>query len=301
MVASICSEPSFELRSWEIGLALEGIISLMSPATPLLLSSPSSSSSEATVLTNQDTSKIFTALYHILINIARFRQEELLSQIPVFTSILQSCFHGFKSLHGSIAKRQQGVESLLKSPFMLLSAGTIPDSCGPHVGAVASPVTKAKNESGPTTQSTTERIPIIGDPLPVECAENFARLLTTLGSKPVTTYNNSSSSSNTIDLPSTTTTTGNSASFSITTDASKAFGKHIPYLLMEYFTIQSSVTASIRQQPLRNALLPGLYALMNLCTDYERDLMMSGLDNTGKVLLKGLYADYLKYHKYTGR
>lgn len=303
MVASICSEPSFELRSWEIGLALEGIISLMSPATPLLLSPPSTSSSEATVLTNQDTSKIFTALYHVLINIARFRQEELLSQIPVFTSILQSCFHGFKSLHGSIAKRQQGVESLLKSPFMLLSAGAIPASSGPHVDAVATPVTKAKNESAPTTQSTTERIPIIGDPLPVECAENFARLLTTLGSKPVTTYNNSSSSSNAIDLPSTTTTTttGNSASFSITTDASKAFGKHIPYLLMEYFTIQSSVTASIRQQSLRNALLPGLYALMNLCTDYERELMMCGLDNTGKVLLKGLYADYLKYHKYTGR
>ncbi|KAG9068252.1 rRNA primary transcript metabolism protein [Linnemannia hyalina] len=301
MVASICSEPSFELRSWEIGLALDGIISLMSPATPLLLSPPSSSSSEATVLTNQDTSKIFTALYHVLINIARFRQEELLSQIPVFTSILQSCFHGFKSLHGSIAKRQQGVESLLKSPFMLLSAGVIPASSGPHVDAVATPVAKTKNESAPTTQSTTERIPIIGDPLPVECAENFARLLTTLGSKPVTTYNNSSSSSNTIDLPSTATTTGNSASFSITTDASKAFGKHIPYLLMEYFTIQSSVTASIRLQPLRNALLPGLYALMNLCTDYERELMMSGLDNTGKVLLKGLYTDYLKYHKYTGR
>lgn len=300
MVASICSEPSFELRSWEIGLALEGIIALMSPATPLLLSPPSSSSSEATVLTNQDTSKIFTALYHVLINIARFRQEELLSQIPVFTSILQSCFHGFKSLHGSIAKRQQGVESLLRSPFMLLSAGAIPASSGPHVDAVATPVAMVKNESAPTTLSTTERIPIIGDPLPVECAENFARLLTTLGSKPVTTYNNSSSSSNTIDLPSTT-TTGNSASFSITTDASKAFGKHIPYLLMEYFTIQSSVTASIRQQSLRNALLPGLYALMNLCTDYERELMMSGLDNTGKVLLKGLYADYLKYHKYTGR
>ncbi|KAF8940055.1 hypothetical protein BGZ47_007901 [Haplosporangium gracile] len=302
MVASICCEPSFELRSWEIGLALEGIISLMSPATPLLLSPPSS---EVAVLTNQDTSKIFTALYHVLINIARFRQEELLSQIPVFTSILQGCFHGFKSLHGSIAKRQQGVESLLKSPFMLLSAGAVPASSAAYLDTTASVgAAKAKKESVPkTTTSTTERVPIIGDPLPVECAENFSRLLTTLGSKPVTTYNNSSNS-NSIDIPSSTTPTtgtGSSSSFSITTDASKAFGKHIPYLLMEYFTIQSSVTASIRQQPLRNALLPGLYALMNLCTDYERELMMSGLDNTGKVLLKGLYADYLKYHKYTGR
>ncbi|KAG0294484.1 hypothetical protein BGZ96_001079 [Linnemannia gamsii] len=305
MVASICCEPSFELRSWEIGLALEGVISLMSPATPLLLSPPtttssSSSSLESVALTNQDTSKIFTALYHVLINIARFRQEELLSQIPVFTSILQGCFHGFKSLHGSIAKRQQGVESLLKSPFMLLSAGATPLSVvhGDTVAAAPAANTKKESASTPAANTTADRVPIIGDPLPVECAENFARLLTTLGSKPVTTYNNSSSNNNSIDLPSTTPTTGNS---SITTDASKAFGKHIPYLLMEYFTIQSSVTASIRQQPLRNALLPGLYALMNLCTDYERELMMSGLDNTGKVLLKGLYTDYLKYHKYTGR
>ncbi|KAK3831955.1 MAG: Urb2/Npa2 family-domain-containing protein [Linnemannia gamsii] len=313
MVASICSEPSFELRSWEIGLALEGVTSLMSPATPLLLSPPSASSSSKTddadvaVLTNQDTSKIFTALYHVLNNIARFRQEELLSQIPVFTTILQGCFHGFKSLHGSIAKRQKGVESLLKSPFMLLSAGALPQQ-QQHVASVVSldsSATKAHTESVPKSTSTTttnERVPIIGDPLPVECAENFARLLTSLGSKAVTSYNNSSNNNNAIDQPSTTTaSTGAPATFSITTDASKAFGKHVPYLLMEYFTIQSSITASIRQQPLRNAMLPGLYALMNLCSDYERELMMSGLDNTGKTLLKGLHADYLKYHKYTGR
>ncbi|KAF9130028.1 hypothetical protein BGW39_003552 [Mortierella sp. 14UC] len=309
MVANICSESFIELRSWEVGLALECVISLMSPATPLLLSPPSSTSYPKShdmkaVLTNQDTSKIFTAMYHVLINIARFRQEELLSQIPVFTTILQGCFHGFKSLHGSIAKRQQGVESLLKSPFMLLSAGALPQQQhGASVASVGAAHPKAHTESTPKTASAAnEHVPIIGDALPVECAENFARLLTALGSKAVATYNNSSNN-NSIDLPSTPTTGPNSSSatFSITTDTSKAFGKHVPYLLMEYFAIQSSVTASIRQQPLRNALLPGLYSLMNLCSDYERELMMSGLDNTGKTLLKGLYADYLKYHKYTGR
>ncbi|KAF9907729.1 hypothetical protein EC991_010676 [Linnemannia zychae] len=309
MVASICSESFIELRSWEVGLALDCVTSLMSPATPLLLSPPSSSTSTSQdteiVLTNQDTSKIFTALYHVLINIARFRQEELLSQIPVFTTILQGCFHGFKSLHGSIAKRQQGVESLLKSPFMLLSAGALLQQ---QHGASAAPMesahTKAHATSAPKSVSATnERVPIIGDALPVECAENFARLLTALGSKAVTTYNNSNN--NSIDLPSANTTSAgpnsSSATFSITTDTSKAFGKHVPYILMEYFTIQSSVTASIRQLSLRNALLPGLYSLMNMCSDYERELMMGGLDNTGKTLLKGLYADYLKYHKYTGR
>ncbi|KAG0339937.1 hypothetical protein BG000_001022 [Podila horticola] len=266
MMAGICSETSFELRSWEIGLVLEGITSLMSPATPLLSPSPFGSEVSFNGLTNQDTAKIFIALYHVLINIARFRQEELTTLIPVFTAILQGMFHGFKSLHASIAKKQQGVESLIKSPFMLLSAGALP-------------------ESGATGSS------VVGDPLPVECAENFARLLTALGSKGVSHTAGSSGNQESSG--------GNS--FAITTDASKAFGKHAPYILMEYFTIQSSVAASISQQSLRNALVPGLYSLLNLCSDWEREMMMVGLDNTGKTLLKGLYADYLKYHKYTGR
>ncbi|KAF9421925.1 hypothetical protein BGZ94_008714 [Podila epigama] len=278
IMAGLCSETSFGLRSWEIGLVLEGITSLMSPATPLL--SPSSKDlgldEKSTVrgLSNQETAKIFTALYHVLINIARFRQEELTTLIPVFTTILQGIFHGFKSLHGSIAKKQQGVESLIKSPFMLLSAGAI------H------PESQVTSAHGTSTA-------IVGDPLPVECAENFARLLTALGSKGVShssSHHNSNSES-----------VGGSHSFAITTDASKAFGKHAPYILMEYFTIQSSVAASVSQQGLRNALLPGLYALLNLCSDWEREMMLVGLDNTGKMLLKGLYADYLKYHKYTGR
>lgn len=239
IMSSVCSEPSFELRTWEIGLVLEGIVSLMSPTTPLLLDDPDSTSSGAPhALTNQDTTRIFTALYHVMINVARFRQEELVALIPLFTTILQGTLHGFKSLHGSIAKRQQGVETLVKSPFMLLSAGAI------------DPVTPGGTQSA------------IGDPLPVECAENFARLLTAMGS---------------------------------------TFGKHAPYILLEYLTIQCSVAASISQQSLRTALLPGLYALLDLCGDWEREMMMVGLDNTGKTLLKGLYADYLKYFKYTGR
>ncbi|KAG0198648.1 hypothetical protein BGX28_007911 [Mortierella sp. GBA30] len=287
IVAGICSESSFELRSWEIGLALESVVSLMSPATPLL--------STKSPLTNRDTGRIFTALYHVLINIARFRQEELTTLIPVFTSILQGIFHGFKSLHASIAKRQQGVESLVKSPFMLLSAGSIYPSAVEHG----------------SSKSAAAGSVVIGDPLSIDCAENFARLLTALGSKGVSSFGShgsgaQSAAEETAAASSTPSLSSSGAgssggSFAITTDASKAFGKHAPYILMEYFTIQSSVVASISQQSLRNALLPGLYALLNLCSDWEREMMMVGLDNTGKTLLKGLYADYLKYHKYTGR
>ncbi|CAO3568038.1 unnamed protein product [Mortierella alpina] len=285
IVAGICSESSFELRSWEIGLALETIVSLMSPATPLL-SSPTAS---AMALTNRDTSQIFTAVYHILINIARFRQEELTTLIPVFTAILQGMVHGFKSLHASIAKRQQGVEMLVKSPFMLLSAGSV------YPGAIG-------RESLGVVGSATG-VNMIGDPLPVECAENFSRLLTALGSKGVSSFSSHGGGNSATEETSASGGRGGGGGglFTITTDASKAFGKHAPYILMEYFAIQSSVVASISQQSLRSALLPGLYALLNLCSDWEREMMMVGLDNTGKTLLKGLYADYLKYHKYTGR
>ncbi|KAF9175454.1 hypothetical protein BGX21_002576 [Mortierella sp. AD011] len=301
IMAGVCSEPSFELRSWEIGLVLEGIISLMSPATPILLHGSKSASDPAIscALTNQDTSRIFTALYHVLINVARFRQEELTTLIPVFTTILQGIFHGFRSLHGSIAKRQQGVESLIKSPFMLLSAGSL----HPEIAQTAESSISKRSAISTKESSALSNFPI-GDPLPVECAENFARLLTALGSKGVNPSGSyGSNNSNAIDVPisSSESTSTSGGSFAIATDASKAFGKHAPYILMEYFTIQGSVIASISQQSLRNALLPGLYALLNLCSDWEREMMMVGLDNTGKTLLKGLYADYLKYHKYTGR
>lgn len=320
-MAGICSESSFELRSWEVGLVLEGITSLMSPATPLLhpVFGDLSPGETPVQLRNQDTTRIFTSLYHVLMNVTRFRQEELTSLIPVFMAILQGCFHGFKSLHRSIAKRQQGLESLVKSPFMLLSAGILAP-----VSSVANgdPLTNTAVASGEKAAIVEERhagvdklvtapapVPVtvvMGDPLPVECAENFSRLLTALGSKGVVSHHQQhqqqqqqqQQQENALNGTSSSTTTGFTT---VSADASKAFGKHAPYLLMEYFTIQCSVVASIRSLELRNALLPGLYGLLNLCSEWEREMMMVGLDNTGKTLLKGLYADYLKYHKYTGQ
>jgi len=321
LMAGICSESSFELRSWEVGLVLEGITSLMSPATPLLhpVFGDLSRGETPVQLRNQDTTRIFTSLYHVLMNVTRFRQEELTSLIPVFMAILQGCLHGFKSLHGSIAKRQQGLESLIKSPFMLLSAGVLTPVSTNAAGAPSSKTAVASGEKGAiagekhaavdklTTGPASVPVTVVmGDPLPVECAENFSRLLTALGSKGVVSHHQQyqlqqqqqqqQQQENALNGTSTA-----SGFTTVSADASKAFGKHAPYLLMEYFTIQCSVVASIRSLELRNALLPGLYGLLNLCSEWEREMMMVGLDNTGKTLLKGLYADYLKYHKYTGQ
>ncbi|GJJ72555.1 nucleolar pre-ribosomal-associated protein 2 [Entomortierella parvispora] len=317
LMAGICSESSFELRSWEVGLVLEGITSLMSPATPLLhpVFGDLSRGETPAQLRNQDTTRIFTSLYHVLMNVTRFRQEELTSLIPVFMAILQGCLHGFKSLHGSIAKRQQGLESLVKSPFMLLSAGVLAPVSAVATGVSLSKTVVASGEkaaiSGEKHAAIDKFAPapvtvVMGDPLPVECAENFSRLLTALGSKGVVSHHQQhqqqqqqqQQQENAVNGISSSTSSGFTT---VSADASKAFGKHAPYLLMEYFTIQCSVVASIRSLELRNALLPGLYGLLNLCSEWEREMMMVGLDNTGKTLLKGLYSDYLKYYKYTGQ
>ncbi|KAG0234857.1 hypothetical protein BGW42_006134 [Actinomortierella wolfii] len=357
LLAGVCSELAFELRPWEIGLILEAVTTLMSPATPLLLGSvvdvqsqpsqqPSSSkstaengnlkksdvaTSTATLpkqysavtaspsqphFTTNDAVRVFTGVYHILTHIARFRQEELVELIPIFTAILQAIFHGFKSIHPSIARKQQGIHALMASqnPFPLLTHRCLVNQQPAHAPVDEHPQRGNKsgnrkhNDTSPSLSSLTFSQQTFEEPLPVECAENFARLLTTLGTKAVMTSSYGGGGNTSMDLePPSTTADGTTAAAphhrvrQQPLDTSKAFSKHAPYLLTEYFKIQSSVVASISQLPLRQALLPGLYALMDLCSEWERELMMANLDATGKSLLKNLYSDYLKYHKYTGR
>ncbi|KAF9973043.1 hypothetical protein BGZ73_003753 [Actinomortierella ambigua] len=316
LLAGLCSELDFDLRPWEIGLVLEAITTLMSPATPLLVGTMITASSfssevagavqgqpqsEATTVlppcfTTKDAVRVFSGVYRVLTHIARFRQEALVELIPVFTAVLQAIFHGFKSIHPSIARKQQGMQSLMASqnPFPLLTHRCL--------------------ASHSTLSVSTQTIE---EPLPVECAESFARLLTLLGTKAVMA-NAGGGAGHPMELepPTTTNPDGTAGTMAQShqqqhhhshrgrqqpLDTSKAFSKHAPYLLTEYFKIQSSVVASISLLPLRQALLPGLYALMDLCSEWERELMMANLDATGKSLLKSLYSDYLKYHKYTGR
>lgn len=116
-------------------------------------------------------------------------------------------------------------------------------------------------------------------PLRESCAYNFARLLSALAQRSNTT------------APSSATATSSFA----------AFSKHAPYLLIEYLAIQTSPISSISRAPLKAALLPGLYTLLDLCSEHERDMVMANQNAAGKALLKGLYSDYVRYHKYTGR
>ncbi|RUS17322.1 Urb2/Npa2 family-domain-containing protein [Endogone sp. FLAS-F59071] len=119
-------------------------------------------------------------------------------------------------------------------------------------------------------------------PLRESCAYNFARLLSALAQRSNTTVSSSA------------TAVSAASSFA-------AFSKHAPYLLTEYLAIQTSPVSSISRAQLKAALLPGLYALLDLCSEHERDMVMANQDAAGKALLKGLYTDYVRYHKYTGR
>ena len=45
----------------------------------------------------------------------------------------------------------------------------------------------------------------------------------------------------------------------------------------------------------------GIFALLDVCSDHERDLMHGGLDEAGRLLLRDLVDQHTQFHKYTGR
>ncbi len=80
---------------------------------------------------------------------------------------------------------------------------------------------------------------------------------------------------------------------------SKAFIKHIPSLLSEYIYIQTN--NSILESKIRDVLKNGIYSLLDLCGQFERDMIMISLDFVGKSLFKSLWIEYNKDWKYVGR
>ncbi|CAI2184726.1 9675_t:CDS:10, partial [Funneliformis geosporum] len=79
----------------------------------------------------------------------------------------------------------------------------------------------------------------------------------------------------------------------------KAFIKHIPSLLSEYIYIQTS--NSLLESSIRDVLKNGIYSLLDLCGQFERDMIMVSLDLVGKSLFKSLWTEYNKDWKYVGR
>ncbi|KAF0685005.1 Aste57867_23034 [Aphanomyces stellatus] len=79
---------------------------------------------------------------------------------------------------------------------------------------------------------------------------------------------------------------------------SVSFRKHMVYLLAEFFYNHSNDTLS---HDVQQTLRPGIYALFDICSKYEKEQLYGTLDSTGKILLKSMDAHYKETHQYTGK
>ncbi|KAL1914911.1 uncharacterized protein VTP21DRAFT_7827 [Calcarisporiella thermophila] len=133
-----------------------------------------------------------------------------------------------------------------------------------------------------------------GKELPAACAANMARLLAVMTERPATLIIPTSGKRRLEEHEESHKGTSSPGMHE------KAFGKHVPYLLSEYLSLVHAPTATV-SAAVRQALQPGVYALLDVLGEHERDMLMAGLDAVGKAVLKSLYEDYTKHYKYTGR
>ena len=80
-----------------------------------------------------------------------------------------------------------------------------------------------------------------------------------------------------------------------TKKAKRIAGQYLQYLIMEYTqcTLQSSLAPDIKA-----AILPGLYAVLDVTSRETMRALNAGLDVSGKAVFKGLYNDYMKFGKW---
>ncbi|CAB4383050.1 unnamed protein product [Rhizophagus irregularis] len=181
--------------------------------------------------------ELFEEICYLLCDILMHRREQLYHTIPTFIFIIQTMFHCFKKTQKSFRANFKEVQQ--------------------------------KEYQGRYISWWEEHL---NNPLPIESAKIFSRLLTTIS------YSKKSNKSN----------------FN-----NKAFVKHIPSLLSEYIYIQTK--NNILEANIRDTLKNGTYSLLDLCGQFERDMIMVNLDVVGKNLFKNLWIDYNKEWKYVGR
>lgn len=74
--------------------------------------------------------------------------------------------------------------------------------------------------------------------------------------------------------------------------------KHVVYLMMTYLL---GVTRDHLAVSLQQKLRPGIFALMDICSLFEKEQLYAALDSTGKSLLKTLDTTYKLTHRYVGK
>ncbi|TDH72938.1 uncharacterized protein CCR75_008520 [Bremia lactucae] len=74
--------------------------------------------------------------------------------------------------------------------------------------------------------------------------------------------------------------------------------KHVVYLLMAYFVGVTRDKLAVRYQ---QKLRPGVFALFDVCSSYEKEQLFGALDSTGKSVFKALDTNYKLTHRYVGK
>ncbi|KAL4151409.1 hypothetical protein PRNP1_008354 [Phytophthora ramorum] len=74
--------------------------------------------------------------------------------------------------------------------------------------------------------------------------------------------------------------------------------KHVVYLLMTFLVGVTRDKLAVRYQ---QKLRPGVFALLDVCSPYEKEQLFGALDSTGKSLLKTLDTNYKLTHRYVGK
>ncbi|KAI8368318.1 Urb2/Npa2 family-domain-containing protein [Radiomyces spectabilis] len=164
------------------------------------------------------------------------------------------------------------------TPYMALLQSLLHCFKSTHMALVSN---KSKKKSGDTQESMRHArvIPLLFEyaPLDESSAHIYSRTLKTIPRK-----SDKTTKSNTQTIY-------------------RSLSKHMPYLLLEYFTIQTNVTMSISRPEIKAALVSGLYDIMDMCNENDRTLIMTCLNAPGKTLFKTFYTNWKEDHKYTGQ
>lgn len=80
-----------------------------------------------------------------------------------------------------------------------------------------------------------------------------------------------------------------------TKKAKRVAGQYLQYLIMEY--AQCSLRGALAPE-VKAALLPGLYAALDVMSRETMRALNAGLDVSGRAVFKGLYDDYVKFGKW---
>ncbi|KAJ3081032.1 hypothetical protein HK102_002628, partial [Quaeritorhiza haematococci] len=268
----------------------------------------------------EEASNLFDSVCRLLLAVLRHRREPVLACIPLLMGPTLHSNHDDDTAAGAVAPSI--VNHYQQQPFALISCRS---------------------------------------PLPASCAESFSRVLQGIGQKGLVVVGGGSGAGGAPGLEGegtssnvgTSTPGGGDAAVTAATARTSAmikpFAKHVIYPIAEYISIQlsqrpiastddfASAKVSEPQGPARKAaLVEGIYALLDVCGDIEREFLLQALGQGGFALftsnssgamdligmqgvavagaggghagkdaarayLKQLVSDWIKYHRYTGK